>query len=236
MLKGKQKKLDKNKDGKISGEDFKMMKAKYGKMTKKPEGAVLGVLALGAAGALGGKKLLSKKKEIASVSPSAKAASSATPMRSKLLQKAMDDGILKKAKYGKMMKAKKGGGADMGKKDYKLGLEIQGDYKGKDLKGKAKEFISTALKQHKGSISKVLKKLAGSQVSDKEAKEIKKLLPSAAKKGKMMKAKSGKMIEANMGMEAKSTQGYGAARTSGMGLQDENLIPGKSLDYYKDVM
>jgi hypothetical protein len=28
MLKGKQKKLDKNKDGKISGEDFKMMKAR----------------------------------------------------------------------------------------------------------------------------------------------------------------------------------------------------------------
>ena len=45
-----------------------------------------------------------------------------------------------------------------------------------------------------------------------------------------------KMMKANMGMEAKSTQGYGAARTSGMGLQDENLIPGKSLDYYKDVM
>jgi hypothetical protein len=239
MLKGKQKKLDKNKDGKISGEDFKMMKAKYGKMAKKPGGAVLGVLALGAAGALGGKKLLSKKRDTASVAPGAKAASSATPMRSKLLQKAMDDGIFKKAKSGKMMKAKKGGGADMGKKDYKLGLEMQGDYKGKDIKGKAKEFISTALKQNKGSISKVLKKLAGSQVSDKEAKEIRKLLPSApkeAKKGKMMKAKSGKMIEANMGMEAKSTQGYGAARTSGMGLEDENLIPGKSLDYYKDVM
>jgi hypothetical protein len=32
MLKGKQKKLDKNKDGKISGEDFKMMKAKIGKI------------------------------------------------------------------------------------------------------------------------------------------------------------------------------------------------------------
>ncbi len=30
-LKGNQKKLDKNKDGKISGEDFKMMKAKTGK-------------------------------------------------------------------------------------------------------------------------------------------------------------------------------------------------------------
>jgi hypothetical protein len=36
-----------------------------------------------------------------------------------------------------------------------------------------------------------------------------------------------------MGGEAK---GYGAARTQGEGLQDENLIPGKSLDYYKDIM
>jgi hypothetical protein len=142
-------------------------------------------------------------------------------------------GEMMKARYGTMAK---GNVSEALQKDYKIGLEMQGDYKGKDIKGKAKEFISTALKQNKGSISKVLKKLAGSQVSDKEAKEIKKLLPSAAKKGKMMKAKSGKMIEANIGMEAKSNQGYGAARTSGMGLQDENLIPGKSLDYYKDIM
>ena len=35
MLTAKQKKLDKNKDGEISGEDFKMMKAKYGKHMKK---------------------------------------------------------------------------------------------------------------------------------------------------------------------------------------------------------
>ena len=35
MLTAKQKKLDKNKDGKISSEDFKMMKAKYGKHMKK---------------------------------------------------------------------------------------------------------------------------------------------------------------------------------------------------------
>ena len=40
-------------------------------------------------------------------------------------------------------------------------------------------------------------------------------------------------IKASMG---KSVRGYGAARTSGMGLQDENLIPGKSMDYYKDLM
>jgi len=51
-----------------------------------------------------------------------------------------------------------------------------------------------------------------------------------------MKAKKGKMMYASMGMEAKSTKGYGAARTSGMGLQDEQLAPGKSLDYYKDLM
>jgi len=42
-----------------------------------------------------------------------------------------------------------------------------------------------------------------------------------------------KMMKAYKGAEAK---GYGAARTQGQGLQDENLIPGKSLDYYKDIM
>jgi hypothetical protein len=194
------------------------------------------------------------------------------------------------AKKGSMMKAKKGGGADMGKKDYKLGLKMQGDYKGKDIKGKAKEFVTTALKQTKGSVSGVLKKLAGSQVSDKEAEEIKKLLPkNVAKKakggemkkpmkavlgaavlgaigakaiGKVMKKKASaspgmnllskengmklpmkdlyqkateqQMAKKSMGGEMK--QGYGAARTSGMGLQDEDLIPGKSMDYYKDLM
>ena len=55
-------------------------------------------------------------------------------------------------------------------------------------------------------------------------------------RNKMGYAKQGKMMKAKMGMEAKSTKGYGAARTSGMGLQDENLIPGKSMDYYKDLM
>jgi len=109
-LKGKQKELDKNKDGKISGEDFKMM--------KKPMKASLGALALGAVGAKVAKKLMQKKKEASAVSP------------------AMD------------------------------------------------------------------------------------YLGDTAKK--------------SMGGEMK--QGYGAARTSGMGLQDEDLIPGKSMDYYKDLM
>jgi len=48
------------------------------------------------------------------------------------------------------------------------------------------------------------------------------------------KATEQQMTKKSMGGEMK--QGYGAARTSGMGLQDEDLIPGKSMDYYKDLM
>ena len=112
MLKGGQKKLDKNKDGKISGEDFKMMKARVGKSIESP-----------------------------------------------------------------------------GSKANKLKLAKQEERKEK------------------------LKELRAKRVGPaKEMKEMNKL---------------------SIGAEAK---GYGAARTSGMGLQDENLIPGKSLDYYKDIM
>jgi len=62
---------------------------------------------------------------------------------------------------------------------------------------------------------------------DKYAKQVREM---------KLDAKKGKMMYANMGMEAKSTQGYGAARKSGMGLQDEQLPAGKTLDYYKDIM
>ena len=56
---------------------------------------------------------------------------------------------------------------------------------------------------------------------------------SKREKGKKAGQIASKAIKASMG---KSVQGYGAARTSGMGLQDEQLIPGKSLDYYKDLI
>ena len=39
-------------------------------------------------------------------------------------------------------------------KDYKLGLKLQGDYKGKSLKDKAKEFVKTAGKQIIGTAKK----------------------------------------------------------------------------------
>ena len=120
MLKGGQKKLDKNKDGKISGEDFKLMKKNMGGEMKKPMKAALGAAALLG---VGGSKLKDKMKDM--------------------------------------------------------------------LKKKA-SVVSPAM-QYLGDTAK--------------------------------KSKGGEM-----------KQGYGAARTSGMGLQDEDLIPGKSMDYYKDVM
>ena len=117
MLKGNQKKLDKNKDGKISGEDFKMMKASAG------AAALLGV---------GGAKLKAKLKD---------------HLKEKL-----------------------------------------------SVLSPAMQYLGDTAKNSKGG--EMIKKVAGGA----------------------------------------AIKGMGAARTSGMGLEDENLIPGKSLDYYKDIM
>ena len=43
-------------------------------------------------------------------------------------------------------------------KDYKLGLKLQGDYKGKSLKDKAKEFVETGVKQISGTAKSVASK------------------------------------------------------------------------------
>ena len=58
---------------------------------------------------------------------------------------------------------------------------------------------------------------------------------------KLDKNKDGKISGIDFKMMKKvaggaAVKGMGAARTSGMGLQDENLTPGKSLDYYKDIL
>jgi len=131
MLKGNQVKLDKNKDGKISGEDFKMM---------KPKGAVLGTIALG----VGAEKLMGNKKNQTT---------------------------------------------------------------GPILMPQDRKNQTTGLRPE-----------------DKKNQQQPQTTGQASK-GKMMKAYKGDMAK-----------GYGAARTQGQGLQDENLIPGKSLDYYKDIM
>lgn len=63
MLSGGQSKLDKNKNNKIDAEDFALLRKEKSK--GKPMKAVLGAIALGAAGALGAKKLFKKKKATA---------------------------------------------------------------------------------------------------------------------------------------------------------------------------
>ena len=61
------------------------------------------------------------------------------------------------------------------------------------------------------------------------------------KKLKELRERGGGVVEeaklmGNMKSMGGESKGYGAARKSGMGLQDEQLVPGKSLDYYKDLM
>ena len=109
------------------------------------------------------------------------------------------------------------------------------------------------MKANSGRIA-MIKQLRGKQVGPAEEEKLMKLpiqeLREKVREKKMTKARTGKMIKANVGMAAKkvrenkmmkasmgkSVRGFGAARTSGMGLQDEQLPPGKSLDYYKDLM
>ena len=131
----------------------------------------------------------------------------------------------------KVKKASVGGGADMGK----------------DAPFQTKESFRKYMKD-KFKIKKITKE------NIEQIKEALKKRPKNLKTPKrvqfMSKAKTGKMMKANVGMAAKkvrekemmkasmgkSVRGFGAARTSGMGLQDEQLPPGKSLDYYKDLM
>jgi len=167
MLKGKQKNLDKNKDGKITGEDFKMMKAKYGKMMKAKKGVM---------------------------------AKSST-------------GKMEEDKYSKYVRSIK--------------LPEPGDI--------FKEMKTPYLKPKGKSMGgEMIKARYGTMLKNKEEAKKKKIKELRDNKGGVME--EFKISQMNMGGEMKSTQGYGAARTSGMGLQDEDLIPGKSMDYYKDLM
>ena len=76
------------------------------------------------------------------------------------LKKARPDVVRKMGymKSGGRAGFNKGGGADTGKKDFKLGLKFQGDYKGKSFPGKVKEFVKTGVKQTIGTAKKFGKK------------------------------------------------------------------------------
>jgi hypothetical protein len=204
MLKGGQRKLDKNKDGKISSEDFKLirrekpeikpLKAREGKMVKTPDG----------------KKEEDKySKYVRSIElPDAKDIRKV--VKKKAMGGEMKQGKVQKAFLGKMIK---GAGKSIGR-----------------LFGKNKSATATPSGEDMGGRIGIFPVGIG---------PIKALIDDGnikpASKGRMMKAsKGGGMMQRPMGGEIK--KGYGAARQSGMGLQDENLQPGKSMDYYKDLI
>ncbi len=143
------------------------------------------------------------------------------------------------AKKGKMAKAKKGmsvkgdDARDIRKVEEKIGASRSSKREKKIMKAGLGALAIGAVAAE--GLKKIMKKK--SDVSPAMSKKspitklpVKELYQKATEQ---KKAKSGKMIKASMG---KSVRGYGAARTSGMGLQDESLPPGKSLDYYKDLM
>jgi len=159
MLKGGQKKLDKNKDGKISGEDFKMMKKANKGMSVKGDDM----------------RDIRKTESMTGASKSSTRQKSIKELKSKLKNRK-----LKRKQGVKFTEAA-------------LGVAVLATKKGQ--------------------------------------KAAKKML-----KGKTQMSPALNYLDRNMGGSAESTKGYGAARTSGMGLQDESLPAGKTLDYYKDIM
>ena len=88
-------------------------------------------------------------------------------------------------------------------------------------------------KRGKAIESNMMKAQEGQYITKKKKQYItKKSKPFITKKSRE-EIREREMVKKSMGGEMR---GYGAARKSGMGLQDEQLIPGKSLDYYKDLM
>ena len=83
--------------------------------------------------------------------------------------------------------------------------------------GKGKGSSKEEKNQRENLRIETIKKLAGAQVSDKEAKKIISMMPKKSHGGSMKK-------------------GYGKARSSGMGLEDESLVPGKGYEYIKDLL
>jgi len=195
MLTGKQKKLDKDGDGKISGNDFKMMKANTGKM------ASFSKFVESQTGAATTKKELKelKTKYIKKMSGAAISESEARKFN-KTIPK------LYKGGESKMMKAFKGSIADSKKSSQE--------------KSKVRD--------------QMLKKVLNAQIADSEAENLLSMSTSEMKNKLKNTDRDFKVIKKVAGGAA--IKGMGAARTSGMGLQDEDLIPGKSMDYYKDIV
>jgi len=175
--------------------------------------------------------------KVATLSPEKKA--KVKKLKSKLSKQSTKD------YHADLMKMSTGGDT-MLKNPKKADLDKDGKLSGYEKK-RAKA-IESNMKQKpiKAALGIATMGLLGAKLlSDKKKKKVAKavspvaMLDDVTKEEKnqvttgQQKARKGKMMKAYKGDMAK---GYGAARTQGQGLQDENLIPGKSLDYYKDIM
>jgi len=134
----------------------------------------------------------------------------------KLLKKATE----KKPKDKDMKKMKKGGSTEFGMLSVKAGID-------NNPKPTAADRIAGAKmkqKPKKAALGMMMLKKAmeNSDTARKRASVMG--IPGFAASQKFKKKEGGEI------------KGFGAARQKGQGLQDENLIPGKSMDYYKDLM
>ena len=132
--------------------------------------------------------------------------------KEKRMENTKPQGMTKKMGGGMMKKYNKGGQMLKGGQK-KLDKNKDGKITGEDFKMmKAKKGAMVTGKKEEDKFSKYVK-----SIKLPDAKDVRDIVKKKAKGGEMK-------------------QGYGAARQSGMGLQDENLVPGKSMDYYKDLM
>ena len=130
------------------------------------------------------------------------------------------------AQKGKMMKATKGKMMDKKNKSKKAGQVF--------IELKTPSFLKPKEKSKGGEMKKPMKAALGAlALGAVGAKAAKKLMKKKASAVSPAMDYLGDTAKKSKGGEMK---GYGAARTSGMGLQDENLIPGKSMDYIKDLI
>ena len=138
------------------------------------------------------------------------------------------------AKKGSMMKAKKGVMVTGKKEEDDVSKYV------KSIKlPDAKDVRDVVKKKAKGGEMEMAKEAVKKYRKEKASSAMKRKPDTKAGSSTKDIFKSygkydGKPIELSKGGEMK--KGYGAARQSGMGLQDENLVPGKSMDYYKDLM
>ena len=145
--------------------------------------------------------------------------------KEKRMENTKPQGMTKKMGGGMIKKYNKGGQMLKGGQK-KLDKNKDGKISGEDFKLIRRE--KPEIKPVKKATGGKMKATGGKKSEDKFSKYVKSI--------KLPDAKDVRDVVKNKAMGGEMKKGYGAARQSGMGLQDEKLVPGKSMDYYKDLM